>query len=100
MLSILHGSFEPLVYGLVIFLGILSIWWKIRTGRIAAVCLEIGVFTLVFKLHGGSMAGGFAAAIAALLSGLILPWFIPSWLNQLGRVKQRSRNKASILRGE
>lgn len=33
----------------------------------------MSVFTLVFMLHGGTMAGGFAAMICALLAGVILP---------------------------
>ena len=63
----------PIVYGVVIFVGLASIWYKLTTRRYTAFLLETGVFSLVFWLHGGSMNGGFAAAIAAMLSGLILP---------------------------
>lgn len=38
-----------------------------------AFAIEVSVFTLVFVLHGGSMTGGMAAAVAALLAGTILP---------------------------
>ena len=74
--ALLHGSFEPLIYGVIIFLGIASIWWKITHRRWLAAALEITVFIIVFRLHGGTMNGGFAATIAALLAGLILPLFL------------------------
>lgn len=73
-LTLLHGSFEPLVYGLVIFLGLMSMCWKLRTGQWLAFFIEVFVFWLVFSLHGHSMTGGFAATIAALLSGLVIPF--------------------------
>lgn len=72
-LTLLHGSFEPLIYGLVIFLGLLSMCWKLRAGQWLAFFIEVFVFWLVFSLHGHSMTGGFAATIAALLSGLVIP---------------------------
>lgn len=72
-LTLLHGSLEPLVYGLVIFLGLLSMCWKLKTMQFLAFFSEVFVFWLVFTLHGHSMTGGFAATIAALLSGLFLP---------------------------
>lgn len=76
MFGIGHMDVTPIVYGVIIFLGLLSIWYKIVKEKYAALFIEIAVFYLVFKLHGGSMAGGFAATIAALLAGLIFPFFI------------------------
>lgn len=73
-LTLLHGSFEPLLYGIVIFLGLMSMCWKLRTGQWLAFFIEVFVFWLVFSLHGHSMTGGFAATIAALLSGLVIPF--------------------------
>lgn len=73
-ITLFHGSMEPIVYGVVIFLGLLSMVYKFKKGLIMAGFIEVGVFWLVFKLHGGSMTGGFAATIAALLAGLIIPW--------------------------
>ena len=73
MLTLLHGSFEPIIYGVVIFLGLYSMWYKISHGKVLAFVIEVSVFILVFKLHSGTMVGGFAATIAALLSGLIIP---------------------------
>lgn len=73
MLTLIHGSLEPLIYGLVIFLGLLSMMYKLKTMQFLAFFAEVFVFWLVFTLHGHSMTGGFAATIAALLSGLFLP---------------------------
>ncbi len=68
-----HVSLEPLIYGLVIFLGLASLWWKLITHRWLGLFAELVVFVIVFRLHGGSMTGGFAATVAALLAGLIFP---------------------------
>lgn len=68
-----HVDVAPLVYGVVIFIGIWSMFAKLAKGRFGAFIIEVSVFVLVFKLHGGSMAGGFAAAIAALLAGFFMP---------------------------
>jgi len=73
MLTLLHGSLEPLVYGVIIFLGLYSMWHKITRGKFLAFMVEVTVFIIVFKLHGGTMNGGFAATVAALLAGLIMP---------------------------
>jgi hypothetical protein len=48
-------------------------WAKLIHGAFIALAIEVSIFWLVFSLHGGSMAGGFAAAIAALLAGNIFP---------------------------
>lgn len=74
MFGLGHLDLTPLVYGLVIFCGIFSMWWKLTHGKWLTFAVEAGVFALVFKLHGGTMAGGFAATVAALLAGLIIPW--------------------------
>ena len=74
MLTLLHGSLEPIVYGVVIFLGLYSMWWKISHGKVFPFVIEVFVFALVFKLHSGSMTGGFAATIAALLAGFVIPF--------------------------
>ncbi|WP_018609518.1 hypothetical protein [Uliginosibacterium gangwonense] len=66
-----HLDLMPLLYGIIIFLGLWSMWHKLRTLRLVSFCVEAGVFWLVFSLHGGTMAGGFAATVAALLAGRI-----------------------------
>ena len=73
MLTLLHGSFEPLIYGVIIFLGLWSMVHKATHGKYLAFVIEVSVFILVFKLHGGTMNGGFAATVAAVLAGIIFP---------------------------
>lgn len=73
MFGLAHIDVMPLVYGLVIFVGLWSMWAKLIHGAFIALIIEVFIFWLVFRLHGGSMAGGFAAAIAALLAGNIFP---------------------------
>ena len=68
-----HIDLTPIAYGVVIFIGIASMFMKLTNGRLFAFAIEAGVFYLVFSLHGGTMAGGFAAAVAALLAGFFLP---------------------------
>jgi hypothetical protein len=68
-----HLDVMPLVYGIVIFLGLFSMWSKLVKRHFIAFIIEVTVFWLVFSLHGGTMAGGFAAAIAALLAGFFFP---------------------------
>lgn len=76
MIALLHSSMEPLIYGLIIFLGLFSMWYKLSHGKILSFMIEVSVFVLVFKLHGGTMNGGFAATVAALLAGIIFPMII------------------------
>lgn len=76
MFALVHTSAEPLLYGVVIFLGLWSMFYKITHGKFVALFIEISVFILVFKLHAGTLAGGFAATIAALLAGTVFPLLI------------------------
>ncbi len=73
MFGLAHFDVTPLIYGVVMFLGIWSMWHKLIRFRFFQLFVEIGVFSLVFGLHGGTMAGGFAAMTCALLAGWILP---------------------------
>jgi hypothetical protein len=73
MFGLAHIDAMPMVYGVVIFIGLWSMWVKLVNGAFIALTIEVAIFWLVFSLHGGSMAGGFAAAIAALLAGTIFP---------------------------
>ena len=69
MLGIGHLDIMPLVYGVIMFFGIWSMWWKFSQGHYASFLGEAGVFGFVFWLHGGSMAGGFSAMVCALIAG-------------------------------
>lgn len=75
-LALVHGSIEPILYGLVIFVGLLITLNKLLNLQILSFACDVAVFYLVFSLHGHSMTGGFAATIAALLAGVIFPHFI------------------------
>lgn len=78
MFALAHTSLEPLLYGVVIFLGLWSMVYKIKRKKYFAFTTEVFVFVLVFKLHGGTMNGGFAATVAALLAGLVFPFVMRS----------------------
>lgn len=69
MFGLGHIDMMPLFYGIIMFIGLWSMWHKITHGNIFGFLLEAGVFALVFTLHGGSMTGGMSAMIAALLFG-------------------------------
>ena len=71
-----HAALEPLIYGVVIFVGLALIWWKFASGRYLSAVIDVAVFWLVFSLHGGTLSGGMAAAVASLLAGLIFPLFL------------------------
>lgn len=71
-----HIDWGPIIYGVVIFIGLLIMWYKLVYGHILSLVIDISVFWLVFALHGGTMTGGFAATIAALLAGTIFPLLI------------------------
>ena len=78
MFGLGHIDIGPLLYGVVIFFGLYSMGWKLTHGRLLGFIAELVVFILVFKLHGGTMAGGFAATVAALLAGVIIPFTLRS----------------------
>lgn len=73
MFGLGHLDLAPLIYGFVVFIGLWSMWSKLVSGKFTAFAIEVFVFWLVFSLHGGSMTGGFSAAVAAILAGLIFP---------------------------
>ena len=68
-MGLAHLDVMPLFYGIIMFLGIWSMWAKLMSGNFMGFIIEGGVFWLVFAMHGGTMAGGFSAMIAALLFG-------------------------------
>lgn len=72
MFGLGHVDIGPIVYGVFMFLGIWSMWVKLCKGQFFRLFIEIAVFVLVFKLHGGTLAGGFSAMICALLAGIFI----------------------------
>lgn len=79
-----HIGLEPLVWGVIIILGILILMIKVAFGAWSAVFWDIAIFAAVFSMHGGTMKGGMAAAVAALIGGLV----IPPMLKFIGYVKR------------
>lgn len=71
-MGVLFTDLAPLFYGLIMFLGVWSMWHKLTHGHLLGFAVEAGVFWLLFSLHGGTMGGGFAAMIAALIAGRVL----------------------------
>jgi putative flippase GtrA len=71
-----HIGLEPIIYGLVIAFGLLVMWVKFAMKQWLSLVVDIVVFWLVFTLHGGTMTGGMAAAVAALVCGLIFPFIL------------------------
>jgi hypothetical protein len=67
-----HFNMEPIIYGLIIILGVIVVLVKIVTLNISGAILDITIFYAVFKMHGGTLQGGMAAAVAALIGGMII----------------------------
>lgn len=72
MFGLGHMDVGPLLYGIVIFIGLLSMWSKLMSCRFLLFAAEAFVFWLVFALHGGTMTGGMSATVASLLAGIYL----------------------------
>ena len=71
-----HIDAAPLFYGLLLAIGMLSLLRKLLVLDLVALAVELGVFYIVFSMHKGTMTGGFAAAIAALIVGLVFKRFV------------------------
>lgn len=68
-----HIGLEPLVWGVIIIGGILILMIKVAMNAWSAVFWDVAIFIAVFSMHGGTMKGGMAAAVAALIGGLVIP---------------------------
>lgn len=71
-----HVDWGPIIYGLLMFIGLLVMYYKLLHGKWLSLFIDAGVFWLVFSLHGGTMAGGFSAMICAMLAGLVFPYML------------------------
>ena len=85
-----HVDWSPIIYGVALFLSVMSMAWKVKKGHYIGFFAEVGVVALILIVHGGSVTGGFAATIAGLLSG----WFIPLMFNK------QSTSKAATSKPE
>jgi K+-sensing histidine kinase KdpD len=76
MFGLGHLDLGPIVYGVIMFIGILVLWYKLIHFKWISLVASAAVFWLVFSLHGGTMAGGFSAMVAALLFDIFVfpPW--------------------------
>lgn len=86
-----HIDMLPFVCGLVYFVGIWSIWAKFKRGQFLTGLFELVVFVLLFKMHGGSVAGGTGATVASILVGIFLSPSKPTSRNPRGAKYVRSR---------
>lgn len=77
-IAVLHSSMEPIIYGLCLFLSVMSMAWKIKRQQYVGFFAEVSVVALILIIHGGSVTGGFAATIAGLLSGWFMPFMFKS----------------------
>ena len=75
-----HIDLQPLFYGFIVAVGLMVVAYHIFTFKIMAVMVDIAVFILVFWMHGGTLTGGMAAAVAALICGLVIPPIIRHFL--------------------
>lgn len=70
-----HIDLAPVFYGVLLCAGVYSLLFKLLRGNFLTFAVELGVFYVVFKMHGGTVLGGLSAAICALLVGLTLKLF-------------------------
>jgi len=71
-----HIDMAPVFYGVLLLIGVYSLMYKLMRGNFVAFAVELGVFYIVFKMHGGTVLGGLSAAICALLVGLTFKLFV------------------------
>ena len=73
-----HIDWSPILYGIALFLSIMSMAWKVKRNNYTGFVVELCVVALILVVHGGSVTGGFAATIAGLLSGWFIPYLFPA----------------------
>jgi hypothetical protein len=67
MITLLHGSFEWVMAGAVVFIGLMAFIIKLRRGHYMSSVISAAIWFFVFSLHKGSTAGIMTATFAALL---------------------------------
>jgi len=73
MFGLGHIDALPIVAGLIYALGLWSMWHKVRNGRFIGAAVELTVFIVLLRMHGGTMTGGVGATVAALIVGSVFP---------------------------
>lgn len=71
MFALFHGSFEWIMAGAIVTLGLIVFGIKIMRGHIVSVVIGAIVWMFVYSLHSGSTVGVMTATFAALLFDLI-----------------------------
>jgi len=66
-----HIDILLILYPLFLAWGLLSLISKLKRRKWMGFIVEAGTFTFLFSLHGGSVHGGFAAVVAALIVGAL-----------------------------
>ena len=91
-----HIDWSPIIYGVALFLSVMSMGWKLKQGQYIGFAAEVLVVGLILVIHGGSVTGGCAATIAGLLSGWFIPLlFAPSASSKLEAPSASSKPEAS-----
>ena len=67
MLTLIHGSFEWLIAGGIVFIGLRVFMIKIARGHIMGTIASACVWYFVYMMHRGSTQGIMSATFAALL---------------------------------
>jgi len=73
MFGVGHIDALPFLAGLVYALGLWSMWHKVLNGRYIGAIVELTIFIVLFRMHGGSMTGGVGSTVAALIVGSLFP---------------------------
>lgn len=68
-----HIDLGPVFYGVILAIWMLIVVLHLLNGNILAVIIDIVAFTIVIKIHGGTLTGGMAATVCGLIVSLVIP---------------------------
>jgi len=69
--SLLHGSTDWIIAGGLAFIGISYFLIRLMLGHVVQTIVSLVVWILLFKIHGGTVAGTMTATLAVFLFDLI-----------------------------
>ena len=67
MFTLFHGSFEWIMAGGIVFIGLMAFIIKFQRGHYLSCAISAAIWVFVFSMHKGSTAGIMTATFAALL---------------------------------
>jgi len=70
-ISLLHGSSDWIIAGALAFIGVSYFLIRLMLGHVAQTVVSLAVWILLFKIHGGTIAGTMTATLAVFLFDLI-----------------------------